>query len=86
MRDGGRCQFPHGPSTVGCDGWAGLEIHHVKPRSVCSKGERWSPDNLVLLCRSSHGWVTANGSDARSLGLHAKSWDRVVGGRVARGL
>ena len=84
-RDRRACTFPHDthPHVGACTDQYGTELHHIKPRSVCSVAERWDPDNLTLLCPPAHRWCTDNPEAAHTIGLHAWSHDTVSGGRVA---
>ncbi|MDD1711219.1 MAG: HNH endonuclease [Methanoregulaceae archaeon] len=49
-RDGAKCRKCKKPKTRN-----GLDLHHIVPFEV--KEKRTDPDNLVLLCKTCHGWV-----------------------------
>jgi hypothetical protein len=51
-RDGARCAFP------GCLR-AGIHLHHIIPRSLCTADERWDPENLAFLCVDHHAAIHA---------------------------
>lgn len=79
-RDGGRC--------VRCGTahhWAGLDIHHRRPRSHPFDGLH-EPSNLIVLCGSGttgcHGWVHAHPQEAYDHGWLVHSYQQPEDMRV----
>ena len=56
----------------GCDGRA-VDCHELLRRS--QGGSLTDPENLLLLCRSCHRWVTEHPADAVAAGLARWSWE-----------
>lgn len=48
--------------------------HHRKPRSVAGKEEKHTAANLILVCRTCHGWVHAHPAEANEHGWWLHEW------------
>lgn len=56
----------------GCDGYA-VDVHEIKSRA--RGGSITDRENLMLLCRGHHTWVTEHPAEARAEGFLLNSWD-----------
>lgn len=61
------------PPSPRCSG--PLDPHEVIPRDAWRAGYLVL-DNVVMLCRHHHEWVTVNPTEAHKLKLHGYSWER----------
>lgn len=73
---GGRCEW------FGCPSEA-HDAHELKSRA--RSGSITSPDNIVLICRWHHNWITEHPAEALRMGWLVSSWDEglVIGGDAA---
>lgn len=69
----------HALARVPCKGT--LDAHEIINRSQWARGYL-DADNVILVCRSAHSWITSHPTGAHALALHLESWerDRLIGG------
>ena len=61
------------PPCARCHTAPATDVHELKSRA--RGGSILDPDNLTVLCRPCHTWVTTNPADATREGWLLNSWD-----------